>query len=136
VSNLSRGRLAAMRTPAQEPEPVPGWRDRVRDAMETAGRPGLEKLVGLILEDKERADHPAPPVDLDAEPSRWSSLADSEPAAVPFRDPTAYERAVLSAMGTRPMYGGTVEPWRVADRRRRNRAARAARRINRRKASR
>lgn len=128
MSSKSRGRLAAMPTPEPAPEPVPGWRDRVRDAMETKGPAGLSKLVGLILEDKERAENPAaPPTALD-EPA---GTIEAEPISV--REPTAYERAILSGMGGKPMYAGTVEPWRVDQRRRRNKAARAARRINRRR---
>jgi hypothetical protein len=38
----------------------------------------------------------------------------------------------LAALQRRNLYGGTVDPAEIADRRRRNRAARAARRINRR----
>lgn len=128
MSSKSRARPA----PAPEPdvEPAPGWRDRVRDAMETPGRPGLSKLVGLILEDKERAEHPAaPPTALDPEPQ--APVGSKISGLESLREPTAYERAILSGMALRPMYGGTVDPETVRHRRRRNKAARIARRINR-----
>ncbi|GAB2906777.1 hypothetical protein GCM10027047_01250 [Rhodococcus aerolatus] len=55
----------------------------------------------------------------------------SRPAAV--RPPTAYERMILAGLQARQVYGGTVDPVTVAERRARNRVARASRRINRRR---
>ncbi|SKM28739.1 hypothetical protein [Mycobacteroides abscessus] len=48
------------------------------------------------------------------------------------REPSAFSFLVLGALQKRPMYEGTVPAAVVADRRRRNRAARRSRRINRR----
>jgi hypothetical protein len=47
------------------------------------------------------------------------------------QEPTTYERAMLNALQFKPTYQGTVDPVTIADRRRRNRAARRSRRINR-----
>lgn len=50
-----------------------------------------------------------------------------------FREPTSYERAVLVGLQRREkhVYAGTVPAGVVAERRAKNRAARAARRLNR-----
>ena len=47
------------------------------------------------------------------------------------REPSEYERAILFGLQAKPTYQGTVDPLAVAERRRRNRNARRARRINR-----
>lgn len=51
-------------------------------------------------------------------------------------EPTDYERAILFGLQSKPTYQGTVDPVTVAARRRRNKAARRSRRINRQAASR
>lgn len=45
-------------------------------------------------------------------------------------EPTSYEKAILFGLQFKPMYGGTVDPVVVAERRAKNRAARRARRGN------
>jgi hypothetical protein len=117
---------------------------------------GISKWAGLILRDRENAlAEPAAPAPK-PEAVRYSFGAD------PLREPTPFEAAVLFALGNRTtviegratnkrgrvirppvevpvsvmsggIYGGTVEPERVAARRRRNKAARAARSGNRRR---
>lgn len=50
----------------------------------------------------------------------------------PLREPTDYERAILAGLQRLPhVYQGTVDPVTVSERRRRNKAARRSRRINR-----
>ncbi|WP_431231485.1 hypothetical protein ACQ856_18155 [Mycolicibacterium psychrotolerans] len=113
-------------------------------------RAGVSKWAGLVLRDREKAL--ATPVDPSSPLTSDQVLKTADrPAAVnrpEYRDPTPYEVAVLAALGNRMvtidrggnppmvvpvsvasggMYGGTVEPERVAKRRRRNKAARAAR---------
>ena len=46
-------------------------------------------------------------------------------------EPNGYERAILAGLQAKPTYQGTVDPVVVATRRRRNKAARRSRRINR-----
>ncbi|WP_285189886.1 hypothetical protein [Rhodococcus sp. MEB041] len=51
------------------------------------------------------------------------------PTRAAYRDPSSYELAILSGLQRQPhVYGGTVPPGVVADRRARNKRARAARR--------
>lgn len=50
------------------------------------------------------------------------------------REPTEYELAILHGLQRQPhVYQGTVDPVTVAERRRRNKAARRSRRMNRRR---
>lgn len=51
--------------------------------------------------------------------------------AAAYREPTAFERAVLFGLQRKHVYMGTVPVGVAADRRRKNRAARKSRRINR-----
>lgn len=56
----------------------------------------------------------------------------SAPTQAAYRDPTSYELAILTGLQRQPhVYGGTVPAGVVADRRARNKRARAARRITR-----
>lgn len=48
-----------------------------------------------------------------------------------YREPTRFEKAVLRGLQFKHVYGGTVPPAVVAERRARNRMARRSRRINR-----
>lgn len=58
----------------------------------------------------------------------------SKETAMPYREPTSFEKAILLGLqGKRHVYAGTVPEGEVAVRRRRNRVARRSRRINRRK---
>lgn len=63
-------------------------------------------------------------------------MTTAEATAVDWRtfEPTSYSLAILRALNLRsdPMYAGTADPIRVADRRSKNRRAAASRRINRR----
>ncbi|MGV0785180.1 hypothetical protein [Mycolicibacterium sp. XJ775] len=52
----------------------------------------------------------------------------SEPNGI--KEPTSYERAILFALQSKPVYAGTVDPVVVAGRRSKNRNARRARRGN------
>lgn len=56
-----------------------------------------------------------------------------EPVVDRFREPTPYEQAILLGLQRRGrhVYAGTVPPGEVQYRRRRNRAARRSRQINR-----
>ncbi|QHB37271.1 hypothetical protein SEA_GUDMIT_42 [Gordonia phage Gudmit] len=48
-----------------------------------------------------------------------------------YREPTSFEKAVLFGLQSKHVYQGTVPEAVVADRRRKNKAARKSRRINR-----
>lgn len=47
------------------------------------------------------------------------------------REPTKYDTAILGGLQRMQLYAGTVPPAVVAERRRKNKAARASRRLNR-----
>jgi hypothetical protein len=90
-------------------------------------RGGISKWVGVMLNARDRAQEPD---------DECEKTAENMPESMPVkprapREATPFERALLGGMARKPMYGGTVEPWRVEERRRRNRAARRARRANR-----
>lgn len=93
-------------------------------------RAGLRKLVGMVMDDREEQLKPEEPAKVDPDGPRLRP-------DVPFVEPTQYQRAISVAVGKLPqVYGGTVEPWRVERRRRRNKAARATRRSQRKAAAR
>lgn len=163
MSNRSRGRHRFDVEPETPPDPDEVERTEHLDAAFRAfdtgdKKTGLAGLIDIVLRDREKALAPIMP-----KKSGMATVDDAvaagemtpEQAAVvrrrqPFRAPTPYESAMLSALGARettidrsqiggrPMvvpvniasggvYGGTVEPWRVDQRRRRNKAARRAR---------
>lgn len=129
MSNKSRARGRA--EPAPEPSPKIAEQNQqigdVMEAMETVQtnpRAGIAQFVDAVFSARDRAEADAEPDPV--EPDR-EVAADPDP----LREPTPYERAVLSGMVNRPMYGGTVEPWRVDERRRKTRRARKARQRNR-----
>jgi hypothetical protein len=129
MSNKSRGRHRFDVEPEPEPDPDEEQRiARLEDALETPGRKGLEKLVGMVMDARNKPE-PKP-----AEPAERTEL--QLPARDALREPTAYESAILYGLRDKPVYQGTVEPWRVADRRRRNRSARRTRQQQRRRARR
>lgn len=113
---------------------------KLEDALETPGRKGLEKLVGMVFDGRNKPE-PAPKPDLDtgAKEAGTDLTLSTEHCAPterePLREPTAYEAAILYGLRDKPVYQGTVEPWRVDERRRRNKAARATRRRQRRRAA-
>lgn len=128
MSSKSRGRHRfaqdAEREAAAE-EKKSRWAE-VSDAFERANtRSGLRDLVGLMLKDREEQLAPDKPEPAKPAPDPQPRRGDV------VREPTQYERSILHALGSRHVYPGTVEPWRIEQRRRRNRAARAARRRNR-----
>lgn len=115
------------------PDPVEvGRHAAAAAAFEEAGtRQGLSKWVGLMLDERKRQLEPeSAPAATYVAPDGGSFDLGGRPDTT--REPTPYERSLLYAMGEKPMYGGTVDPVVVDERRRRNRAARKARRINRR----
>lgn len=164
MSNRSRGRHRFDQEDKPDPDPVGDEMaadvDEAFKAFDTGDKKtGLEKLIGVVMKDRERAlatpDKPelVMPAAPDTEPRSF------DPDAKGLREPTAYEQAVLLALGNREttidrsqvggapmtvpvsvasggMYGGTVEPWRVEQRRARNKAARKMRRRQRRLAGR
>lgn len=104
------------------------------DAFELADinpRAGISKWVGVMLQARDRAQQERKPTVryLDKDGNEIPGESPAEPAAL--REPTPYVRSLLGGMARKPMYGGTVEPWRVDDRRRRNRTARKTRRAQR-----
>lgn len=131
MSAKSRGRHrldppAATSVTAEERQQL----DDVVDAFELAEvnpRGGIGKFVSAVFSARDRAQQP------DVEPEDPAEHMPENMPATPqaLREPTPFERAILGGMARKPMYGGTVEPWRVDERRRRNRAARKARRANR-----
>ena len=131
MSNRSRARHVLY---ADEPDPEVAAEaeaqtdrmSRVADAFATPGRKGLDKLVALLMD----ADKPAKPA------SPIPPVPEPEPEAPARRTPTPYEAAITTAVAGQNTYAGTVEPWRVAERRRHNKAARAMRRRQRRLARR
>jgi hypothetical protein len=101
--------------------------ERLDDALNTPGKAGLKKLVGLVMDGRNKPDPD--------EATEGDKAGDPKPfVAAPFREPTAYEMAILGGMKDKPMYGGTVEPWRVWHRRMRNKMRRRTRQQQRRKA--
>lgn len=134
MSNKSRkGSTRYLTAPAEDVEPDPEEEARVErltDALETPGRKGLEKLVGMVLDARNKPE----PAKVDT--GSGDGGADLVlPSAEPLREPTDYELAILHGLRDKPTYQGTVEPWRVDERRRRNRAARRTRRQQRRRAA-
>lgn len=128
--------------PAPEPAIDPADQEDMAEAMEAfelAGinpRAGISKWVGAALGARERAM---------TQQRGGVEVVTQDGTVFPFplyeqpralREPTPYERAILGGMAHQPMYGGTVEPWRVDERRRRNRAARKSRKRNRQAAKR
>jgi hypothetical protein len=99
--------------------------ERLDDAMNTPGKAGLKKLVGMVL-DARNAPDPKPD-----EPAE-----DQKPfvPGKPLREPTAYEMAILGGLHDKQVYQGTVEPWRVDGRRARNKARRRTRQRQQRRA--
>lgn len=161
MSNRSRARGRADYTPAPDPDPADEQLAADVDDMVTAfdkgdQKAGISKWAGLILRDRENAlaesvEHTPP-----------TPAASVTYRTEPIREPSPFEAAVLFALGNRTVviegratnkrgrvirppielpltvasggiYGGTVEPARVAARRRRNKSARAARSGNRRR---
>lgn len=146
MSNRSRGRLRPVYQGESEPLPEEEQKqaDEVMEAFEQANtRGGLRKLVGLMLDQREESLKPEEPEPVDPDGHRYTY-----PGNV-VDEPTLYEKAILSGLAARQvgvvgrsvgqrrgepagytrieMYGGTVDPVTVAERRRRNKAARAAR---------
>jgi hypothetical protein len=131
MSNRSRGRHAL--APATAPEPTADDKavaERLDDALNTPGKAGLRKLVGMVLDARNKPD---PETDPDDDPDPANDPRRGFVAS-PFREPTPYEMAILGAMKDKPMYGGTVEPWRVDERRARNKARRRTRQRQQRRA--
>lgn len=140
MSNKSRARHVLYADDAPDPDEVAEAEaqtdrmSRVADAFATPGRKGLDKLVALLMDDAPtrvgRACRGAEVVD------NARKVGDGGMAGDPVRTPTPYEAAMTTAIGGQNTYAGTVEPWRVAERRRHNKAARAMRRRQRRLARR
>lgn len=128
MSNRSRGRHRF-----EQPEPVdPEEQQRVDEAAEAFEhantRSGLAKLVGMLMEDREKQLAPK-------QPDGQYEAADGTRFDIGgLPEMTPYHKAVAAGMSGKPMYGGTVEPWVRDQRRRRNKAARRQRRRNRRAA--
>lgn len=157
MSNRSRARFRSDYTPAEPEAPVDEQLAADVEDMVTAfdkgdQKAGISKWAGLILRDRQNAlADPEKPVTAE---QTWAT--DHAQRREPLRDPSPFEAAVLFALGNRTtviegratnkrgrvihppivlpvtvasggIYGGTVEPERVAARRRRNKAARAAR---------
>lgn len=151
MSNKSRGRHRFNQPDTPPPDPKDeATAKAAAEAFETANtRAGLSKLVGLVMgdRDKQKAERGKP---RQVDPNGPKVF---DPDAKGLRAPTPFEMSVVSALGNhrtvtinRPngppghrvmtfplhqvsdaVYGGTVEPWRVEARRRRNKAARKAR---------
>lgn len=163
MSNRSRARFRAdhdHHAPAELESPADEQLAADVEDMVTAfdkgdQKAGISKWAGLILRDRENALTET----VTHEPARVASVTYRNE---PVRDPSPFEAAVLFALGNRTaviegratnkrgrvihppvvlpvsvasggIYGGTVEPERVAARRRRNKVARASRRGNRRR---
>lgn len=141
MSNKSRARHVLYADDAPDPDEVAEAEaqtdrmSRVADAFATPGRKGLDKLVRLVMDDRDEA-LAKPDVEEPTEGDKAVELVAGAPPlyAPPVRQPTAYESAALMALGDNT-YAGTVEPWRVDARRRRNRAARKTRQRQRRRAA-
>lgn len=153
MSNRSRARYRAEAD--DDAEAVdPAEAERVAEAKAAMDDPnkraGLAKLIDVVM--RSRDDGKAPPAELITGASRVDEarrIAAAAPRPEPMREPTPFEAAILFALGNRTtvidcgsrppmevpvavasggMYGGTVEPERIAHRRRRNKVARASRR--------
>jgi len=152
MSNKSRARYAdEARRERAEVEAIPAEEQEQMDAvlkayetMEKDGKKGLSEWAKLLLADRDKQlKEPTAAV-----PDTTKRYVD--PDAIGIREPTAYERSILIALGNRKamvgmqgghrcptampveivsggVYGGTVEDARVAQRRAKNRRARAAR---------
>lgn len=128
MSNRSRGRHAMAGAPAA-PEPSAEDQevaDRLEDAMNTPGKAGLKKLVGMVIDARNKPDpKPEPADDGDRKPFVPGK---------PMREPTQYEMAILGGLHDKPVYQGTVEPWRVDERRAQRKARRRTRQRQQRRA--
>lgn len=164
MGNKSRGRHRFDKEPEVEPDPAQEAMDADVDAAFKAfdtgdKKTGLAKLIGAVMKDRDRALAPDMPkgggMVTIADGVAAGEVTPEDAAAAAervkgLREPTAYESAVLMALGGRSVtidrsqiggrpwvvpinlasggvYGGTTEPWRVEERRRRNKAARRAR---------
>lgn len=167
MSNRSRGRHRFDQEEKPEPDPVADEMaadvDEAFKAFDTGDKKtGLEKLVGVVMKDRERALAAPDKPELQMPAPKDDDRPTFDPDAKGLREPTAYELATLQALGNRTtvvhrpdapngtpkalefpvntlsggVYGGTVEPWRVEQRRQRNKAARAMRKRQRRLAGR
>jgi hypothetical protein len=87
--------------------------------------------VGLALDERERQLEPKTFGQYVGPDGAAFDIGSPAPEPRGLREPTPYERSMLFALGNQPMYGGTVDPEVVRERRRRNKAARKARRRNR-----
>lgn len=113
MSNRSRGRHRFnVPAAAEGADPDAAERDaKLADAVETLEtdkKSGLSKLVGLILDDREKElSEPARP-DLKVVDPPADKVVPFDPDAKGLREPTAYEAAILHALGARRtvMYGG------------------------------
>lgn len=131
MSAKSRGRHRL--DPPAEPSVTAEEQQRLEDVVdayelaEINPRGGIAKFVSAVFGARDRAQDP------DDEPENPGGNMPENIPATPagLREPTPFGRAILGGMARKPMYGGTVEPWRVDERRRRNRAARKARRAQR-----
>lgn len=146
MSNRSRGRLRPVQQGESQPLPEDEQKqlDDVMEAYEQANtRGGLRKLVGLMLDQRDESLKPDEPDPVEEGATHYTAPGDL------VREPTLYEKAILAGLASRQvgvvgrsighrigeppgaarieMYAGTVDPVTVADRRRRNKAARAAR---------
>lgn len=123
--------------------------------MESDPRSGIDKLMGLVLRDRERALSPETEATLERGAAviaggreRGDTRGGFAPTGAPFREPTAYETAILFAMGNRMVtidmhrrppvtvpltiasggvFMGIADDRRVPKDRERNKRARAAR---------
>jgi hypothetical protein len=127
----SRSRRAA--EPSEEPDPAEvERREAAAAAFEGAGtRQGLSRWVGLALDERKRQLAPGPVGQYVGPDGTAFDIGGPAPEPRGLQEPTPYERSLLFALGNKPMYGGTVDPEVVRERRRRNKAARKARRRNR-----
>ena len=155
MSNRSRARFRAENddgVPAPDPDTAAAVDDMVASFDKGDNRGAISRWAGLVLRD--RANALAVPEVAAGEKAVTEARARRDAAAavepIGLREPTPYEASILHALGNRTavidmstknhpslevrvdvvsggIYGGTVEPERVAGRRRRNKAARAAR---------
>lgn len=135
AKSRARNRFESPDEPTMDPADQADLNESM-DAFELADinpRAGISKWVGVMLNARDRAKQPdsANQIDQNTADVVGAQSAAGTPLSKRLDEPTPYERAILGGMARKPMYGGTVEPWRVDERRRRNRAARKARRTNR-----
>lgn len=137
MSNRSRGRHRFEQSEPVDPEETERIEQATKAFEQANTRKGLAKLVGMILDDrKSQLDDTRSNTYVAPDGTQFDVGGPAREAHTGLAEMTPYHKSIAAGMADRPMYGGTVESWRIAKRRARNRIARKSRRHNRKRTNR